>query len=80
MGEFPGRPAYNPLKLVMQLLSDGPELKIKQRTCGLHKWHKLRLKGLHQVQLGPPAVPNKKYRTRPDLWDNMQPTPNKSKQ
>jgi len=51
-----------------------------QSKCVSHKNHKLRLKGLHQVQLGPPAVTNQRVRTRTDLRDNMQPSTNMSEQ
>ena len=37
----------------MQLPGNGPEHKIEQRSSALHKCHKLRLKGMHQDQLGP---------------------------
>ena len=84
MGEFLGRPkprlgrpAYN---FAVQLYKDGPEHKIKQRTCVLHKCHKLRPKDVHQVQLGPPAVTNQRIRNQTDLRDNIQPSTNVSKQ
>ena len=72
MGEFPGRPAYPTWELVEQLLGDGPEHKIKKRTCGLHKCHKLRPKGVHQVQLGPLLVTSKSIKTQTDLRRNVQ--------
>ena len=51
-----------------------------QSKCVSHKNHKLRLKGLHQVQLGPPAMTNQRVKTQTDLRDNMQPSTNVSEQ
>ena len=51
------RPAGLPLcNLVVQLLGDGPEHKIKQRISVKNKYHKLRSKGIHQVRMGPLSV------------------------
>ena len=72
MGEFPGRPAYPPWELVEQLLGDGPEHKIKQRSSALHKYHELRPKGMHQVQLGPLSVTRQTIETQTDLRKNVQ--------
>ena len=43
-----------------------------QSKCVSHKNHKLRLKGLHQVQLGPPAVTNQGDKAQTDLRNNVQ--------
>jgi len=57
-GRIP-RPAALPLwNLVVQLHKNGPEHKVKQECVVPHKNHKLRSKGVHQVQLGPPVVTN----------------------
>ena len=59
-------------QLVVQLLGDDFEHKIKQRTSVLHKCHKLRLKGIHQVRMGPPSVTSQPIKTQTDLRRNVQ--------
>ena len=67
------RPAGLPLcNLVVQLLGDGPEHKIKQRSSALHKYQELRPKGMHQVQLGPLSVTRQSIKTQTDLRTNVQ--------
>ena len=67
------RPAGLPLcNLIVQPLGDGPEHKMKQISSALHKCHKLRLKGVHQVQLGPLSVTRRSIRTQTDLRTNVQ--------
>ena len=67
------RPAGLPLcNLVVQILRDGPEHKIKQRSSALHKYHELRPKGMHQVQLGPLSVTRQTIETQTDLRKNVQ--------
>ena len=43
----------------------------KERVVS-HKRHKLRPKGLHQVQLGPPAMTNQRVKTQTDLRSKRQ--------
>ena len=75
------RPTGQPLRqLVVQLLGDGPEHKTKQRPNVLHKCHKSRPKGEHQVQLGPLSVTNKSTITRTDLRSNTWPLINMTEQ
>ena len=67
------RPAGLPLcNLIVQILRDGPEHKIKQRSSALHRYHELRLKGMHQVQLGPLSVTRQTIETQTDLRKNVQ--------
>jgi len=67
------RPAGLPLcNLIVQILRDGPEHKIKQRSSALHKYHELRPKGMHQVQLGPLSVTRQTIETQTDLRKNVQ--------
>ena len=72
-----GLPLWN---LIIQLHKNGPEHKVKQECVVPYKHHKLRPKGVHQVQLGPPAVTNQRIRNQTDLRDNIQPSINLSKQ
>ena len=72
-----GLPLWN---LIIQLHKNGPEHKVKQECVVPYKHHKLRPKGVHQVQLGPPAVTNQRIRNQTDLRDNIQPSTNVSKQ
>ena len=67
------RPAGLPLcNLIVQNLGDGPEHKIKQRSSALHKYHKSRPEGIHQVQLGPFSVTRQSIKTQANLRTNVQ--------
>ena len=59
-------------QLDVQLLRDGPEHRIKQRTSVMHKCHQFRPKGVHQVQLGPLLVTSKSIKTQTNLRRNVQ--------
>ena len=67
------KPAGLPLcNLIVQNLGDGPEHKIKQRSSALHKYHKSRPEGIHQVQLGPFSVTRQLIETQANLRTNVQ--------
>jgi len=68
-----GNSSYNFTMMILNTRSS------KERVVS-HKRHKLRPKGLHQVQLGPPAMTNQRVKTQTDLRDNMQPSTNVSEQ
>ena len=81
MGEIPGRLAGLPMcNVIVLLLGDGPEHKIKQRINVKHKHHKLRSKDIHQVQMGPHSVTNYSTKTQTDLRRNIQHAVNMTKQ
>jgi len=66
--------------LIVQILGDGPGHKIKTRSSALHKYHKSRSKGMHQVQLGPFSVTRQSIETQTDLRINVQHVINMTKQ
>ena len=75
------RPAGLPLcNLIVQNLGDGPEHKIKQRSSALHKYHKSRPEGIHQVQLGPFSVTRQSIETQANLRTNVQHVTNMAEQ
>ena len=72
------RPAGLPLcHFIVQLLGDGPEQDIKQRSSVQHKYNQLRLKGMYQAYSGSQSVTNHSTKARTDLriitrpWINM---------
>ena len=79
-GRIPRLAALPLWNLIVQLHKNGPEHKVKQECVVPYKHHKLRPKGVHQVQLGPPAVTNQRIRTQTDLRGNVQPSINVSEQ
>ena len=66
--------------LIVQILGDGPGHKIKTRSSALHKYHKSRSKGMHQVQLGPFSVTRQSIETQTDLRTNVQHVTNMAEQ
>ena len=75
------RPAGLPLcNLIVLLLGDGPEHKIKRRISVKHKHHKLKLKGIHQVRMGPLSVTNYTTKTQTDSRRNIQHVVNMTEQ
>ena len=70
MGEFLDRPAYPCRNLSCNFIMMVLNTRSSKERVVSHKHHKFRSKGVHQVQLGPPAVTNRRVRTHTDLRDN----------
>ena len=75
------RPAGLPLcHFIVQLLGDGPEQDIKQRSSVQHKYNPLRLEGMNEVHSGPQSVTNYLTKTQSDLSSNTRPWINVTRQ